>query len=97
MEEEFAELEKPEHQRRIAHWEGLGLALIKADLEHRNGIGFVGRHVELAWKWVKFKETQAEIQKNEIDWSDAVELKPGFMGISIDLKRIFKKVKSLDW
>ena len=53
--------------------------------------------MELAWKWVKFKETQAEIQKNEIDWSDAVELKPGFMGISIDLKRIFKKVKSLDW
>jgi hypothetical protein len=42
----------------IAHWEQWGVDVIENDLKMRNGIGYVGKRVKEAWRWVKHKRAQ---------------------------------------
>lgn len=78
------ELDKPENQGRVARWEEIGVDAIRADLEHANGLRHVGRHADLAWRWVKSKEGD-ESKDNGI-----LMLEPNLYGLGFRLKPLLK-------
>ena len=78
---------------RIAEWEKWGLDAIEADLKNTGGIRYVGGSQEnrmQAWAWVRVQRRNENLKHAE-----AVNLKPGLWGISIDLKVSWRK--ACDW
>lgn len=87
------ELDKIEHKGRIANWESIGVEAIKADLEHSGGTRYVGRHHQLAWKWLERKRLQfgdAVKKENDVVSSDALMLQPNFFGIGLNFNAIWR-------
>jgi hypothetical protein len=84
--DEFSELHNPDNLNRIANWEKIGTDAIKADLES-GGTRYVGtfKNQNLAWKWLKFKESQSKQEKNGTLFEAAL-LRPNIFGFGVDLK-----------
>lgn len=78
-----------QRQARHARWGEIGLERVKADLL-AGGHKVVGGSPEVreeAWAWVK--EQEAATGTKEV-----VSLKPGYFGVSIDLKAAWRLCKS---
>jgi len=84
------EISEPGQQERFARWEQIGVDRIRADLLS-GGHSLVGGPPavrELAWKWVRMKEQQAERKAEKI-----VTLKPTVYGVGIDLRMLWRKIR----
>jgi hypothetical protein len=84
------EISEQGRQDRFARWEKIGVERIKADLLS-GGHSLVGGPPavrELAWEWVRMKEQEA-LKANEI-----VALKPTIYGVGIDLRALWRKIRS---
>jgi hypothetical protein len=76
---------------RFARWEVIGVERIKADLldgGHRL-VGGPPAVQKLAWEWVRQKEAE---QRAKAEQREVVTLKPTFMGNSIDLKELGRRI-----
>lgn len=76
---------------RFEQWERYGADRLKGDLQN-DPFGRVGSQAvqDCAWKFVRMKE--AEQAKAQEKAAEAVTLKPGFHGMSVDLKEVWRRV-----
>jgi len=84
------EISEQGRRDRFARWEKLGVERIKADLLG-GGHTLVGGPPavrKLAWEWVRMKEQEA------LKTNDIVALKPTIYGVGVDLRALWRKIRS---
>ena len=83
------------HPSRIANWESKGVDAIEADLKYGDGIRYVGGPPgtkEQAWRWVNYVRAQNQNTPPRPE-PEILTLKPGFAGVSLDLKAVFRRAR----
>ena len=85
------EISEAGRRQRFERWEALGLDRVKQDLVdggHRL-VGGPPQVRELAWEWVRIKEAERDEAAKKP--GEAVTLKPGLYGVSVDLKELSRR------
>jgi hypothetical protein len=86
---------------RLEHFERLGLARVKADLQTTGGLRDVGAIPEvqaLAWKWVEMKESQTKVKTEQLTFIAESRLEEirGLSPVKFDLKKLIRLCEELN-